>query len=418
MVIIMYFLEQTVVSLILLSYPILIYLIYVASNNNLNRNKNLVLLDVACLTSFYMFTKYTISNDNSIYLFLFINVPLIITILNKRYTTSIIISLAIISYYYLVYKINIPFLILEYAIYNIIFLIIKYNKKDYLSILNIFCFVKGIILSILAIYIFPNDNNIFVIITKLFVILITFYFLCYSMLKLVDSIENIISLNYSFKDLEKEKTLKNALFQIVHEVKNPLAVCKGYLSMMEYNNIDKVKQYNSIIQKEVDRTLCLMEDFNDYTKIKINKDIIDIVLLVQETIDSMKTIMNKESITIKSRFPTDEVYIEADYLRLKQVFINLLKNAMEAIKEKGKIEIEMKCVDKNVMIKITDNGEGMDEETLKKIGTMFYTTKEHGTGIGVALSYEIIKQHNGIIEYSSNKKKGTEVKILLPKSET
>ena len=85
MVIIMYFLEQTVVSLILLSYPILIYLIYVASNNNLNRNKNLVLLDVACLTSFYMFTKYTISNDNSIYLFLFINVPLIITILNKRY---------------------------------------------------------------------------------------------------------------------------------------------------------------------------------------------------------------------------------------------------------------------------------------------------------------------------------------------
>ncbi len=411
----MFFLEQIMFCLIVLLFPIFIYLIYIANGNKLSKGKKMLLLDIANFSALYMLIRYQLVYDKSIYLFLFINVPLVISFLNKRYFASAILSVVIVIYYYSIYKIDLVFLIVEYIIYHIIFIGLKFNKKSYEFVLDVFCFVKGIILSILTIYIFPDDRDVFVVVFKLFVILIIFYFVCYIVLKLIDKACDIMSLNYSFKELKKEKTLKNALFQIVHEVKNPLAVCKGYLSMMDYDDIDKVKKYNKIIQSEVERTLGLMEDFNDYTKIKINVEELDIVLLLQETVDSMKMIMRKDAINLSCSLVDDEIYINGDYARLKQVFVNLLKNAMEAIKDSGNIKLELINDSDFVVIKISDNGVGMNKETLKEMGKMFYTTKKHGTGIGVALSYEIVSQHNGSIVYESKPRKGTVVTVTLPK---
>ena len=90
-----------------------------------------------------------------------------------------------------------------------------------------------------------------------------------------------------------------------------------------------------------------------------------------------------------------EIYFNGDYERLKQVIINILKNACEACTENGKIEISSNLYKNYLDILIEDNGIGMDEETLKNIKEMFYTTKQNGTGLGVALSNEIIKSHNG-----------------------
>ena len=100
--------------------------------------------------------------------------------------------------------------------------------------------------------------------------------------------------------------------------------------------------------------------------------------------------------------------------RLKQVFVNIIKNSVESIEKNGIIDIEVKVSDLEVMVIISDNGVGMDESELANIKEMFYSTKKNGTGLGVALSNEIILAHNGKLNYSSKKNKGTVCSVSLP----
>ena len=112
----------------------------------------------------------------------------------------------------------------------------------------------------------------------------------------------------------------------------------------------------------------------------------------------------------------DEIYIYGDYNRLNQVFLNIIKNSIEAIdyNKKSFIKVSVSISDKLVKVGIEDNGVGMNEYVLSKISEPFYTTKPDGTGLGVLLSNEIISAHNGSIDYKSEEGIGTLVVITLP----
>ena len=219
----------------------------------------------------------------------------------------------------------------------------------------------------------------------------------------------------SVKKLEEEKQLRISLFKITHEIKNPLAVIKGYLDMFDINNQQHTKKYIPIIKEEVEKTLMLLNDFLSITKIKINKDIMDINLLLEEICSTMIPLLKDKKINYKINITDDEIYINGDYNRLMQVFINIIKNSIEAIDKNGQIDIELINNPKNIVIIIKDNGSGIEKENLEKIKEPFFTTKKNGTGLGVSLSYEIIKQHQGSINYYSKEKEGTKVVIDLPK---
>ena len=113
---------------------------------------------------------------------------------------------------------------------------------------------------------------------------------------------------------------------------------------------------------------------------------------------------------------SDEIYINGDYNRLKQVFVNIFKNALEAKKDFIPLEvlINVKNYKNYIKIDITDNGIGMDKDTLENMNEIFYTTKTNGNGLGVVLSNEIIEMHSGTIKYLSTKDIGTTVSIKLP----
>ena len=108
----------------------------------------------------------------------------------------------------------------------------------------------------------------------------------------------------------------------------------------------------------------------------------------------------------------DEIYISGDYNRLKQVLINIFKNSIESKSDTIIIEIFVK---KDIVIKISDNGSGMSEGTLKRIKEPFYTTKTSGTGLGVPLLIEIIEAHGWFIKYDSVLTEGTTVSIRIPR---
>lgn len=219
----------------------------------------------------------------------------------------------------------------------------------------------------------------------------------------------------NFKELEKEKQIRMSLFKITHEIKNPLAVCKGYLDMINTSNLDQCNRYIPIIKEEIDRTLLLLQDFLSVSKIKLDIDILDVNLLLEESIESLKTLLKEKNIKLIFDLD-DEIYINGDYNRLLQVIINIVKNSIESLEEKkdGYISIDTRVDENNVYIYFKDNGIGITRENLAKIREPFFTTKTRGTGLGVPLSYEIIEAHNGKIIYDSKYGKGTTVTIKIP----
>ena len=175
--------------------------------------------------------------------------------------------------------------------------------------------------------------------------------------------------------------------------------------MLNLNDNKNSEKYINIIKNEIERTLILMDDFLDYSKVTVSKNIMDINFLLEDVINSMMLIFKNKNIDVKINMIDEEVFINGDYNRLKQVIINILKNSIEAGKEKEDfaIDISTKIEDDNFKVIISDNGIGMTKEELENLGMPFYTTKKNGTGLGVLLSREIVELHDGEIIYSSIK---------------
>ena len=223
--------------------------------------------------------------------------------------------------------------------------------------------------------------------------------------------EDIIKLHMNLKELEKETQLRSSLFKITHEIKNPIAVCKSYLDMFDINNKNH-ERYIDILKEEMDKILLLLQDFLSMNKIKIQKEILDINLLLEDVVNQFEPVLKEKNIKFKHNICEDEVFVLGDYNRLNQVLINMIKNSIEAIEKNGIISIDYK-IEENFKIIIEDNGMGIPKDELEKIKEPFYTTKKNGTGLGVSLSIEIVNAHNGKLQYEILKK-GTRVIIELP----
>lgn len=406
----MSFFDNLILDVILILFPMILILILRAHNTNVGKISQDYLIDIANFSATFLLIKY--STFNTTYDVLLVNIPFIISILYMRKVASSLLAIVMIVFYFF-HGYNLDVLLIEYMVYLLIFIIMNKKKKSYNYILLTFLFIKGVSLTIENFYLIGNDNA--VTLCKIFLSLIAFYLIGVLVISIINIFEKTISLNQTLKELEREKNLKNSLFKITHEVKNPIAVCKGYLAMMDYDDIDKVKRYNSIIQDEIDRTLDIMDNFSEYTKIKINTDIMDVDSLIQDTISSMKMYLENCDVKINYNFDDkDEILINGDYNRLKQVIINMLKNSCEAIEGDGKIDITLKKSKRYVIIKLKDNGKGMTEEELEKIGQLFYSSKDKGCGIGVSLSSEIIRLHQGELKYKSVLGEYTEAIIKLP----
>ena len=393
--------------------PIAIYIIYLAYERNCLKKQRRIILSI--LLIFEVFLYYLFHNYlNSL---LLINIPLLISYLKRKELTSIILSIIISCFYIFILDYNIYFIFFEYTLYFVIFLIINRKYLSFNILIYIFIFIKSMILSVEVFYIELNNLEFFKNFLNVFLEIIIFYISSYLVFIFLLRGEEIMNLNTVIRELEKEKVLRTSLFKMTHEIKNPIAVCKGYLDMLDITDKRKVEKYIPIIKGEIERTLTLMDDYLEYTKVKINKEIVDIYMLLDEVITSLNLFFKENNIKIKMNLPDDELYLNIDYNRIKQVLVNVLKNAHEAMDQsKGKmiIKIETKIIKDYFEIIITDNGIGMDDETLNNITNLFFTTKRNGTGLGTSLSKEILELHGGKLKYESTLGVGTKVRLLLP----
>lgn len=399
---------ELIISAILVTFPLLIYDYFVIYSQNMKRKKRSIVLKLILYSSLYLAMFYT-KNIPFNYRFVSIIIPLILTYLYKEKFTSIVINIIIINYTinYLNYNMISTFM-LFFLLYLNFNKYIKSNKNDNIFINNTIILVAmfqiaNTIMNYSKMFLIDNIHS-FIIFT--IIIKILNYFLSES--------KNVINLHMNLKEFEKDKNMKINLFKITHEIKNPLAVIKGYLSMFDVNNKEKSIKYIKIIKSEVNRSLNLLSDFMEFTKIKINTNNVIFNDLMDDIKEVLIPFFNAKNVKYNFNIEAN-IEINIDYNRIKQVLINVIKNAVEACPNNMGLVSTTIFKDKDYLyIFVKDNGSGMDKDTLDNILVPFFTTKENGTGLGVSLSKEIILSHKGEISYDSILGKGTTCKITLP----
>ena len=395
-------------DVILLMFPILIYFIYLSANININNKIKKIYFKLALISSFFILYNYG-ANDLKIIPILILNSIIILSYLEDEYMLANIFPFVILLFYLNVLN-RVYLLLFIYVIMGIIYLF-KEKIKD--TILVESYIIISSIIYFIWIYKFNHmyynlKNILFIIISYFFIVNITY--LIYKTGK------KILETHITFKELQKEKQIRLSLFKITHEIKNPIAVCKGYLDMLDVKNQKQVEKYIPIIKSENERLLSLLQDFLLINKNNLDLDIIDFNMLIEDTVEKLNPLLIENNIKLNLDMVDDEIYINGDYNRLSQVLINLIKNSVEALSksENGKINISTRIKKNKYVVTIEDNGEGMSEEILNKMKEPFFTTKYRGSGLGVSLIYEIVEAHSGKVEYSSAYEKGTKVIIQIP----
>lgn len=207
---------------------------------------------------------------------------------------------------------------------------------------------------------------------------------------------------------------------IVHETRNYLTTIKGSCQLIDtLTEEDKIKKYTKKMNKGIDEVNRIIGEFLSLSKPRETEleevSMYDIVYSIKSLIITSSLI---RGINIDFKLSKEERYLLCDEAQVKQVVLNICKNAVEAMAEvkNAELGIEAGYNEKanEMFIKITDNGQGMSKETLEKIGTPFYTTKSNGTGLGLNFCYKIIKEHRGRIEVESELEKGTKFTVILP----
>lgn len=203
---------------------------------------------------------------------------------------------------------------------------------------------------------------------------------------------------------------------IAHEIRNPMTALKGFIQLLEDSITKDHSMYYQVITTELQRIDSIINEFLILAKpqaIRFQEK--DINQIMKETVD----LLTAQAVLYNVQFVTEydeqlpAIFCEPN--QLKKVFINLIKNAIEVMPGGGKITIAVKnAVNKCIIITIEDEGTGIPEEMIKRLGEPFYTTKDRGTGLGLMVSYRIIDEHKGTIKVKSEEGKGTIFQITLP----
>ncbi|TYR75747.1 PAS domain S-box protein [Rossellomorea vietnamensis] len=216
---------------------------------------------------------------------------------------------------------------------------------------------------------------------------------------------------------EKLSVIGQLAAAVAHEIRNPLTSLKGFVQLMQVTKKADDKHLG-IMLSEIERINLISGEMLILGKQQ------DILFGKEEVNDTIKQVIvlmeaqaNLDNVGIDFAPSQDgPMFVNADQNQLKQVLINIIKNGVEAIDDHGFVKVVTAKTETQALIKVQDSGAGMDQERIDRLGEPFYSTKEKGTGLGLAVCKKIVERHQGEITYESEKGKGTTVTITLPLS--
>ncbi|WP_141502606.1 sensor histidine kinase [Paenibacillus luteus] len=222
--------------------------------------------------------------------------------------------------------------------------------------------------------------------------------------------------NNELQRSEKMEIISQLAASVAHEVRNPLQVTRGFLQLLRETSINnKEKGFMVLAIDELDRASDIITDFLTFAKPQIEQTTILNVSEELRKIEGMLIPLANMQGGVLTVDTAEDLYVHGNSSKLTQALINIVKNSIEAIATGGSISIRAYLDDSNhVIINIRDNGEGMDEYDLKRLGEPYYSKKTKGTGLGLMVTFRIIEVMQGRVEFFSTKGIGTEAVIQIP----
>ncbi|WP_308634080.1 ATP-binding protein [Paenibacillus silvisoli] len=238
-------------------------------------------------------------------------------------------------------------------------------------------------------------------------------------------IEHIVMIS---RDISERKKAEEILLQseklsiigelaagVAHEIRNPLTTIKGFLQI--YNKENQAVKHGDLLLDELERIETITSELLSMAKpqaVQLTRT--DVQELIAYTVEFLTPQTNMNNIEFKCSFEEETAFpVICEKNQLKQVFLNILKNAIEAMPKGGVIFIRLrKEAEGQCLITVQDQGCGIPDELIHRLGQPFYSLKEKGTGLGLMICHKIIKQHHGTITYASKVNEGTLIEIRLP----
>lgn len=224
--------------------------------------------------------------------------------------------------------------------------------------------------------------------------------------------------------IEKEAIKTEFISSVSHELRTPLTSIKGWSITLQDDGIDKelTNEGLQIIEKESDRLSDMVEDLLDFSrftspKFKLSKSTFNIVDAAQTIITQLRPRVKEKSINLLFNYNQRDIEVVADINRIKQVFINLLDNAIKFTPIEGTIVVNIEGFDEKVACQVIDTGIGISEDEIDKVTQKFFkgTSSESHTGLGLSICEEIVKAHNGRLVITSVEGEGTTIEFTIPK---
>lgn len=212
-------------------------------------------------------------------------------------------------------------------------------------------------------------------------------------------------------------TLGRLVTGLAHEIRNPVGIIKATVQVLEKEISDRpeLTEYTTIIKQQVDRQNQIITELLEFGRPRPkNVQPLDLNKLIRAVVAFTEPLLEQNKIDLKLNLRPNIPEIEADGEKLKQVLVNLILNAIQAMPDGGRLRITTLSRNGTVLISVRDTGHGISEDDIKHIFDPFYTTKEGGGGLGLAIAHQIVEAHGGEIQVRSYPEKGTTFIIALP----
>ncbi|GMU93872.1 MAG: hypothetical protein AMXMBFR4_29300 [Candidatus Hydrogenedentota bacterium] len=205
---------------------------------------------------------------------------------------------------------------------------------------------------------------------------------------------------------------------LAHEIRNPVAAIRGAVDELPANMANPViaSKLISIAVRESDQLNSIVSSFLDFArKPRMRRDVFDVVGLAQEIAEATaRKYEHAKELRVLTQFPPFICPVSGDRSQIRQVFFNLAKNAVEAMEERGTLHIVVSSDSASVEIRFDDEGPGIDPDKVARIFEPFYTTKEYGVGMGLAICLRIVTAHDGTLRAASRNGGGASMSVRLP----
>ncbi|WP_301107768.1 ATP-binding protein [Sporosarcina sp.] len=216
-------------------------------------------------------------------------------------------------------------------------------------------------------------------------------------------------------EIERLQTMSMIAAVVAHEVRNPMTAITGFIQMMNQDSTNPYTSFTQVMEMEIKRVNQIVSDFLILSKPTLhNPSYFSITDTLKTAIEEFQEDFELRNIVLSSTFPEQELTFYGNQSSLKQVLYNVLTNSYDAIEQNGSICLSLNLREDTFSIRIQDDGEGMDNDTLEKLYMPFFSTKAEGTGLGMIISKKIIVDHKGTLEVDSLQSVGTTVTITLP----